>query len=210
MASRSPWLPALVLLTAGGAERAAAQDSVLYTVSSESRFDVHTGRAGLLGALGHEHRVRARAFQGQIVHVPRHPERSFVRITIRSDSLEILTDAQPSDVAKMRRAMREETLRVRHFPEITFTSRQVELLGDDSLGTRLRVSGDFTMTGRTRPVAADVRVHIARDTLRAAGGFSLKQTEFGIEPYSAALGTVKVADRVDFEFDLVAVSGPPQ
>ncbi|HEX6104914.1 MAG TPA: hypothetical protein VFZ26_04980, partial [Gemmatimonadales bacterium] len=44
--------------------------------------------------------------------------------------------------------------------------------------------------------------------IRAAGTFTAKQTDFGIKPFSGGpAGTVKVADRVTFCFDLVAVRG---
>ena len=58
-----------LLLTAAlwlGPARQAAQlgggrDSVVYVVTPASRFEVKTGKAGLLGFAGHGHLVRARA-----------------------------------------------------------------------------------------------------------------------------------------------------
>jgi hypothetical protein len=56
----------------------------------------------------------------------------------------------------------------------------------------------------------DVVVHLGVDTLRAAGKFSVKQTDFGIKPYSGGpAGTVKVADRVTFDIDVIAVRAGP-
>jgi hypothetical protein len=57
------------------------------------------------------------------------------------------------------------------------------------------------------PVKEDVT--IGSDSVRARGTFTAKQTDFGIKPYSGGpAGTVKVADRVTFCFDLLAVRGP--
>jgi hypothetical protein len=57
------------------------------------------------------------------------------------------------------------------------------------------------------PVTADVS--IGADTIRATGTFTAKQTDFGIKPFSGGPGgTVKVADRVTFCFELVAVRNP--
>jgi hypothetical protein len=51
-------------------------------------------------------------------------------------------------------------------------------------------------------------VTIGSDSIRARGTFTAKQTDFGIKPYSGGpAGTVKVADRVTFCFDLLAVRG---
>jgi hypothetical protein len=44
------------------------------------------------------------------------------------------------------------------------------------------------------------------DTLRATGTFSAKQTDFGIKPFRGGPGgTVKVADRVTFDFEAIGV-----
>ena len=40
--------------------------------------------------------------------------------------------------------------------------------------------------------------------LRVRGGFTFKQTSFGIKPYSAGLGSIKVKDEVSFTFEAVA------
>ena len=51
-------------------------------------------------------------------------------------------------------------------------------------------------------MTADVRIG---RTIRAGGSFVAKQTDFGIKPFSGGPGgTVKVADKVTFCFDLVA------
>ena len=42
------------------------------------------------------------------------------------------------------------------------------------------------------------------DSLRAKGDFSLKQTDFGIKPFSAAGGTIKLKNELKFVFDIMA------
>lgn len=182
-----------------GAAQAPAPDSAIFAVSPASRLDVRTGRAGLLGGLAHAHLVRARAFHGTIVYFPAEPERSRVTLSVATDSLAILTEADSQDVAKMTRAMREATLRVSTFPEIRFESREVAATEGG-----LRVTGDWTMVGQTRSVTVEVTLEIAGDTLRAAAQFPLKQTDFGIKPYRTGLGTVKVSDEVRCDIAVVA------
>jgi polyisoprenoid-binding protein YceI len=206
MTCRAAWAAGLALaLAAAPAARAQAPepDSVVFALSPASRLEVRTGRAGLLGSMGHEHLVRAQAFHGAIVYYPQTLERSRVALTVVTDSLEILTDAKPSDLTKMRKAMREQTLRVAQFPEITFVSRAVEAIEG---GGGLRVTGDFTMVAQSRSMTVDVALKIASDTLRATARFPLKQRDFGIKPYGTALGTVKVRDEVWFEIDVVAIA----
>jgi hypothetical protein len=65
-----------------------------------------------------------------------------------------------------------------------------------------------TMEGKTRKVPVTADVTIGSDTIRATGTFTAKQSDFGIKPFSGGpAGTVKVADKVTFCFDLLAVRG---
>jgi polyisoprenoid-binding protein YceI len=59
------------------------------------------------------------------------------------------------------------------------------------------VEGDLTLLGRTRPIAFDVTV--ADGTLHAVA--VVTQTDFGIKPYSALFGALKVADEVKVELE---------
>jgi hypothetical protein len=62
------------------------------------------------------------------------------------------------------------------------------------------------MEGTTRQVPVTAEVALGSDSIRARGTFTAKQTDFGIKPYSGGPGgAVKVADRVTFCFDLLAV-----
>jgi hypothetical protein len=55
-------------------------------------------------------------------------------------------------------------------------------------------------------VQVDAAVQVGADTLRARGTFAVNQTDFGIQPYRGGPGgSVRVADKVTFDFDAVAV-----
>jgi hypothetical protein len=41
-------------------------------------------------------------------------------------------------------------------------------------------------------------------SLRASGEFSVRQSQFGIVPVSAAAGTIKIKDEVKCTFDILA------
>ena len=64
-------------------------------------------------------------------------------------------------------------------------------------GSRLSVRGDLTLLGETRPIAFDLLV--GDGTLRSS--VVVKQTEWGITPYSALFGALKVSDEVEVELD---------
>jgi polyisoprenoid-binding protein YceI len=94
------------------------------------------------------------------------------------------------------------------FPTISFTSTTCR--GDvDGAGT-LEVEGALTIRDVTQTVTWTVDYEVEADgRLFAQGNLTVAQTDFGITPYSAFFGAVRVADDVDLAFDLVgAPTGP--
>ena len=202
----------LVVLSAGitaaqqpGDPTGAAPDSVVYHLAPSSRLLVKTGKAGLFGFAGHSHDIQARAFDGRVVYYPGAPSSSHLEITVLTESLEVLTPPDTAEIRKVTAAMRDEVLRIAEYHEINLVSRQVTPTEDG-----FHIVGALTLVGETRDVPMDVRVEIGPDTLQANSAFSIKQTDFGIKPYSGGpAGTVKVADRVRFDIQAIAVRSPP-
>jgi polyisoprenoid-binding protein YceI len=176
-------------------------DSVTYRLASGSRLQVKTGKAGLFGFAGHTHVIQARAFSGEIVYYPRSPASSRVDITVLTDSLEVLTPPDTAEIRKVTATMRTEILRTSEYQQIRLTSRQVT-----PTASGFHMVAAVTMVGQTREVPIDVAVEIGVDTLEAGSTFTLKQSEFGIKPFSGGPGgTVKVADKVTFSIRAIAV-----
>lgn len=174
------------------------ESSNTYTLTEESRFEVKTGKAGMLRGLAHAHVVRARSFSGRMTYDRKNRENSSVEITVMAEGLEILTAAKPSDKQKIREAMLTKVLNARQHPEIKFVSRKVE-----RTERGVRIGGELTLVGSTRPVSVDVVLTEQGEKLSARGTFSVRQTEFGIKPYKAAMGTIQVADEVTFDFEAI-------
>jgi polyisoprenoid-binding protein YceI len=196
-------VPVLLWAALWGAAPARAQqpDSILYLISPHSRFDVQTGKSGLFSFAGHAHLIRAQVVSGRIVRFPGAPERSRVEIVVPSERLEVLTPPDTEEIRKVTSAMRRDVLDVANHPEIRFVSSAVTPIPDG-----LRIRGDLTLVGATREVTVDVRLVQSADTLRATGTFAVKQRDFGIRPYRGGPGgIVRVADRVTFSFEAVAL-----
>ena len=191
----------LCLLTVLGPSRAAGQDSVVYHVVPSSRFDVKTGKSGLFGFAGHSHVIRARAVTGQVVLHHGDVARSHVDLVVPTDSLEVMTPPDTAEIRKVTQSMRTDVLHVDQFPRMEFASKEVTQMPG---GYHLVLA--VTMEGVTNDVPVDVGVEVTGDTLRAKGTFAVKQSDFGIKPYKGGpAGTVKVADKVTFDFEAVAV-----
>ncbi len=176
----------------------AAPDSTVYQVDPGSRLVVETGKAGLFGFAGHTHVIQAHAVKGELVYRPGRAASS-LRLTLPTDSLEVLTPPDTEEIRKVTESMRTDVLHVDRYPEMRFAADSL-----DARAGRMSFPLYVTIAGTTRRVPVTAEVTIAPDSMRAAGTFSVKQTDFGIEPYSGGPGgTVKVADKVTFCFDLV-------
>lgn len=199
----------LLVLLVGLAREArgvqAAPDSVAYHVDPASRLVVKTGKAGLFGFAGHTHVIHAKGVTGQLVYRTGTPASS-LRLKVRTDSLEVLTPRDTAEIRKVTEAMRTDVLHVDRYPEMTFAA--------DSLSARsgkMELQLALTMEGTTRKVPVTAEVKIGQDTITAAGVFTARQTDFGIKPFKGGpAGTVKVADKVTFCFDLVATRNPAE
>ena len=100
--------------------------------------------------------------------------------------------------------MRTDVLRVEQYPTISFTSKTVA-----PADSGFRIVAELTLAGQTREVPVEARVAIGSDTVRAWAAFAVKQTDFGIKPFRGGpAGTVRVADRVTFAIEAVAVRVP--
>src|SRR5688500_1523645 len=74
-------------------------------------------------------------------------------------------------------------------------------------GVSLRLDGRLTLHGVTKPVSVHVAVRLDGSRMIATAETTVRQSEFGIRPVTAAGGTVRVKDEVDVMFTIVAVAG---
>ena len=201
---RCALLVGTIPLGPAGAWAQGGPDSVVYVLSADSRFEVKTGKAGLFGFAGHTHVVRARGFAGRVVYHPTAPSESRLEIVVPVDSLAVLTPPDTEEIRKVTQTMRTDVLHVDDYPVLSFVSTGVTPTVDG-----FQVQGRLTLAGQTRDVSCDVRAAVGTDTLRATGEFSVKQTDYGIRPYRGGpAGSVRVADRVTFSFEAVAIRSP--
>lgn len=119
--------------------------------------------------------------EGVIVYDPEHVGQSSVRVTLPLSGL----DSGIDDLDEHLRSA--DFFDAEKYPAITFASTRVEAAGD----RKLRVSGDLTVHGVTRPVVLDVVLNrIGEHPLdkRAAIGFNasttLLRSDFGIARYT--------------------------
>jgi polyisoprenoid-binding protein YceI len=205
------WIAAVVLslpLMDAASDRyssASAQARVYAIVAAQSKFTVLVGKAGLFSGLGHDHTIVVKSFSGR-VQVP--------AAGIAQSSLELEAEAKSLTVAdqgisdkergEIQKAMETEVLEITRFPKISFRSISVANLKPSGNGQSFTLNGDLALHGVTKRIAVPVAVTITPEQLRATGEVTIKQTDFGIKPYSAGLGTVKVKNELKLSFTMVA------
>jgi len=67
----------------------------------------------------------------------------------------------------------------------------------------LKIAGNLTLHGVTRPITIPAKVTVSGNDLRAQGEFSIDRGDFTVKATSALHGLVRVRDKVTFEFDIV-------
>jgi len=66
-----------------------------------------------------------------------------------------------------------------------------------------KISGDLTIAGQTRPVTIDGTASSEDGKVRVRGSKRLVMTDFGVQPPTLMMGTMKVAAPVTIGFDVV-------
>ncbi|HLN59483.1 MAG TPA: YceI family protein, partial [Thermoanaerobaculia bacterium] len=177
---------------------------------AESRLTVKVIPAGLLGSTLHMHFFQPENWSGEIAWDPNHPERVRVGVRIAADSLR---DHQPKlsgkDIARVERQVRDaKILDAARFPEILFEAARLdaaELPSGASGEFRGNLSGTLTLHGQSHPLQIPIQGRVTADRLEANAAVTLRQSDFGIKPYKAVLGTVAVKDEITLEIQIVAL-----
>lgn len=194
------------MTTETATETAAQPDIVHYRlIAGESTFTVQAFAEGLFSAFGHDPLIAIRNFSGQLQFVPVTFESASLRLSIDANSLAVAGEVKEKDRLDIERTMREQVLEVQKHPEIVFSSTNISTNRIGEGRYRARIIGDLTLHGVTQKnLWISAETNVTGDSLRTRGEFSLKQTDFGIKPFSAVGGTIKLKNELKFVFDIVA------
>ncbi|KUO14981.1 YceI family protein [Streptomyces dysideae] len=168
---------------------------------SAARLLIRTGRAGLGRRAGHDLMIEATRWSGEAVVVAGDPDRSSVNVVVEAGSLEVregtgglkaLTDA---DRAEIKRTLGDKLLlHTAEHPTITFRSTRIT-----GTPNSFEITGDLTIKGRTHPATVHGKGN-GDGLLR--GWATITQSTWGIKPYTAFLGALRLADEVRVEFEV--------
>ncbi len=165
---------------------------------------VLTYREGLLSAIAHDLEIRVERFDLDIDEVPLAVRARFDATSLRvigavRDGTPEPTALGESDRHKIERSIVDDVLHAKEHPSIVFASSAITVEGDG-----FRVAGDLTLHGKRRPLTLVARP--SGDRMVAV--VRLHQPDFGIRPYSAMLGALKIKPDVTVRCSLPRASLP--
>lgn len=159
-----------------------------YTLGpDDGTLSVRTKRTGAAAMAGHNLLIEVTSWQATVelgadTSVTLEADGGSLRVIEGEGGMQALQD---EDKENIRQTIDDEVL---HGERIAFRSAQVA-----TEGAGLRVAGELTLNGKTRPLTFDV-------AMTADGGLEatavVKQSNWGIKPYSGLFGALKVVDEV--------------
>lgn len=166
--------------------------------SSDGELLIRTGVAGRAAQLGHRLTLAMRSWRATIQWNAGEPVSAELFIDV--GSLEVVRGeggltplSGPEKILVRGSALR--ALNARRFPRITFAAETVEKTDGG-----YQLAGTLTIHGKSRPQLVRVRTDDVGESWRMSGQTTVRQSEFGVTPYSQLLGSLKVADDVTVSF----------
>jgi polyisoprenoid-binding protein YceI len=158
---------------------------------ANATLTVRTKRTGAAARAGHDLLIEVTSWEAAV-----DPQEGSVTLTADPRSLRVLEGTGgmqalgAEDKAGIEKTIDDEVLKGR---PIEFWASEVDL-GADGSGS---VRGELQLAGERGPIGFQLTAQEGRLTATAA----VRQSDWGMKPYSALFGTLKVADEVEVAID---------
>jgi polyisoprenoid-binding protein YceI len=181
---------------------------VSYSIDSQqSKIEIQVAKDGFLKAFGHDHLVSATRYSGEVQFDSAKVEESSVVFTVETTAMKVI---DPGESEKDRNDVQatmlgKDVLDSTQYPQIKFSSSSVKSKPGSNGNLDLQIEGTLLLHGTTKLLTVPVQLRVGGDgALIADAEVSLLQSDFGIAPYKAVGGTVRVKDKLKLTFHIVA------
>jgi polyisoprenoid-binding protein YceI len=177
-----------------------------YTIDlSQSQVAAILAQEGFMAKRYQTHRVEVKNFAGKIEVSSKDETQVAVEVEAESKSL-VNVDLGMSEIERkeFHSILNNTVVESDKFPRIKFVSVSISAAQKFGETRNFTLDGDLTLHGVTKRVAFPVSVTMTKEQLRATGEAKLKQSDFGMKPYSGGLGLIKIGDEVKVAFTIVA------
>ncbi|MFS2003087.1 YceI family protein [Duganella sp. CT11-25] len=174
----------------------------LHIDTARSLIAVTVRRGGVLARLGHDHVVASHTISGTVSPTQNRADFQFRLDEMKVDEADLRLIAglekQPSADAidGTRHNMLTKVLDAERYPVVSIHAER------GAQGQPLQVS--ITLHGVTRTMAIPVELREENGVVTVKGSVNLKQTDFGLTPFSVMGGAMAVEDQMELRFDLTA------
>jgi YceI-like domain. len=182
----------------------------------QSAIRIYVFRGGRAAKLGHNHVLSAPRFTGFLYVPAAGVTNARFDLEFRLDQLEIDNPAYRSalgnafasaltadDIDGVRKHMLgKDNLQADRFPVVSVHSLQI--VGEPP---KFAVKVQIEMHGQKREMWIPLSVKGLPDSVTVSGALVLRQSDFGVQPYSTLGGLLAVRDEVVIEFKLLSVPG---
>jgi hypothetical protein len=180
-------------------------------IPAHSQVRIFTYRSGTLARFGHNHVIIGRGLDGFIL-LAEEIKAARTDLMLWLDSLEVdpplerrkaglafASEPSPSDIRSTHDNMLGPVLEAQDYPLVT-----IEAQGIAGAPPVIEVEARIGLHGVTRKQRLPLIVQWEDQTLIVQGAFLIRQSDFGITPYSALGGALRVADGIGVSFQLAA------
>lgn len=164
---------------------------------STGALTLHTARSGFGAAAGHDLEIEVTRWTGTLSVDADNLEASIVEVIVDATSFEVRGGTgSPVPLLAVNKAEIVRTvsrlLRTEEHQEIRFVSAAVVAVEGGYL-----VGGNLSIAGTTRPVELTVTLDDHTESPSGTITGTVRHSDFGIKPYSAMFGALKVRDAVE-------------
>lgn len=196
--------------SASGVYRRASEQQAnqVYMVDSQhSLLSIVVRRGGPLARMGHDHLIASRDLHGFVlINNREHSCRADLTLplqTLRADEPALREKAglttQPTaeDIAATRSNMFAHVLDLARYPQVVIAIRQCPEAAAEVLAL-------VTLNGVERTVPLTMQLETDSTGLKVQGTATVRQSDFGIQPFAVMGGLLKVEDSLDIQFSISA------
>jgi len=169
--------------------------------ASDGELLIRTGVKGRAARMGHRLTIVMTRWQATVSWAGAEPVAA--ELAVETDSFDVLRGeggvkglSGPEKTLVRSNALK--SLDAGRFPEIRFTTETIDKTDDG-----YRLTGKLHIRGKSRQHVIDLRTEDLGDSWRMSAESGVRQTDYGVKPYSLLMGSVQVADDVTVSFAAV-------
>ncbi|ASQ86550.1 YceI family protein [Mycobacterium intracellulare] len=162
---------------------------------------LHTGVAGRAARMGHRLTIVMSRWRATVNWAGSRPVSAELAVDVGSFAVVNAEGGIKGLSATEKAQVRSNALKsldAKRFPEIRYSADVIERAGDG-----YRLTGALEIHGTSRDHVVDVRTEDLGNAWRISGETAVRQTDYGVKPYSLLMGSVQVADEVSLTFTAV-------